>query len=326
MTGAPIPPGCDAVVMHERTRAGDGSACSCSSPRSGPGKTCCPAAGKCVPARSWSRRGSILRPARLGVLASVGRDRRSRSCRGRWSRSCPPATSWSSRARCRGRARSATRTPCMLHALATRGRRGVDGAADRARPAGTAWPRFSGAGSNADILVITGGVSAGQRDLVPAALEALGVSASSTRCVSSRANPSGSESGRRGAIAPPALVFGLPGNPVSGLVGFLLFVKAGLVGPGRQAGSPDRLDSRPARRADSAIAAIGRHSSQSRMRRPGRRCGAACHRSNPCPGRARPICGPRPAPTVSPSSPPAIAITHQAKLSTSSPCHTRYPT
>ena len=52
MTGAPLPPGCDAVVMHERTQADDGRASGSTSPRSAPGRTSCPAAARCGPATS----------------------------------------------------------------------------------------------------------------------------------------------------------------------------------------------------------------------------------------------------------------------------------
>ena len=83
-------------------------------------------------------------------------------------------------------------------------------------------------GLESDILIITGGVSAGERDLVPAALDALGV-----RCVFHKVRlkpgkPLWFGVGPPRANRPAALVFGLPGNPVSGLVGFLLFVARAL--------------------------------------------------------------------------------------------------
>ena len=130
-------------------------------------------------------------------------------------------------------------------------------AADRARRAGAGSREILALGLDADLLLVTGGVSAGQRDLVPAALAALGVRA----CVSQGASQAGQTPLVRSRTAagrsPGALVFGLPGNPVSGLVGFLLFVQAGAGEPGRQAQpSPPVAGSRGSS-ADSLIAAIG---------------------------------------------------------------------
>lgn len=73
-------------------------------------------------------------------------------------------------------------------------------------------------GLEADVLVVSGGVSAGDRDLVPAALEAEGV-----RCVFHRwaVQPGGPLwFGVRGGT----LVFGLPGNPAGTFVGFEILV------------------------------------------------------------------------------------------------------
>ena len=75
-------------------------------------------------------------------------------------------------------------------------------------------------GLEADVLVTSGGVSVGPHDLVrrdPAA------SSASRRC--SGASPSSPASRSRSACAGRTLVFGLPGNPVSSLVGFELFVR-----------------------------------------------------------------------------------------------------
>jgi molybdopterin molybdotransferase len=81
-------------------------------------------------------------------------------------------------------------------------------------------------GLESDLLVITGGVSAGQRDLVPAALDALGVKCIFHKVRLKPGKPLWFGVGPPRGVCPGALVFGLPGNPVSALVGFLLFVKA----------------------------------------------------------------------------------------------------
>ncbi|CAN5685971.1 molybdopterin molybdotransferase MoeA [soil metagenome] len=84
-------------------------------------------------------------------------------------------------------------------------------------------------GLQADVLLITGGVSAGKLDLVPGTLEALGVRAIFHKVRLKPGKPLlfGIGPEREGG-RPGALVFGLPGNPVSGVVGFLLFVRPAL--------------------------------------------------------------------------------------------------
>src|SRR5205085_7435513 len=84
--------------------------------------------------------------------------------------------------------------------------------------------RAMAAGLAHDVLVISGGVSAGVLDLVPATLERLGVqqvfhkvSLKPGKPLWFGVNPSG-EGGK-------TLVFGLPGNPVSSLVCSELFVR-----------------------------------------------------------------------------------------------------
>jgi molybdopterin molybdotransferase len=74
-------------------------------------------------------------------------------------------------------------------------------------------------GLHHDVLLITGGVSAGRVDLVPKVLADLGVEAIFHKVAMKPGKPL--LFGRRGAT----LVFGLPGNPVSSYVGFELFVR-----------------------------------------------------------------------------------------------------
>jgi molybdopterin molybdotransferase len=77
-------------------------------------------------------------------------------------------------------------------------------------------------GLAADVLVTSGGVSVGEHDLVRAAEEELGVEEVFWRVSIKPGKPV--SFGVRG----PTLVFGLPGNPVSALVGCELFVKPAL--------------------------------------------------------------------------------------------------
>jgi molybdopterin molybdotransferase len=101
-------------------------------------------------------------------------------------------------------------------------------------------------GLTADVLVTTGGVSVGVYDLVRAAEAELGVEEIFWRVAMQPGKPV--SFGVRGRT----LVFGLPGNPVSSLVGFELFVRPALlalqgVAEPRPAFRPGRLAA-PARR------------------------------------------------------------------------------
>lgn len=75
----------------------------------------------------------------------------------------------------------------------------------------------------ADVAVITGGMSVGAHDHVGAALERLGVERHFAGVALRPGKPT--SFGTRGAT----LVFGLPGNPVSSLVTFLLFARPALL-------------------------------------------------------------------------------------------------
>lgn len=78
--------------------------------------------------------------------------------------------------------------------------------------------------ADADVVVLTGGVSVGPHDHVKPALAALGVDEVFWRVALRPGRPTWF--GTRG----PTLVFGLPGNPVSTMVTFLLFVRPALAG------------------------------------------------------------------------------------------------
>jgi molybdopterin molybdotransferase len=88
-------------------------------------------------------------------------------------------------------------------------------------------------GLQADVLLISGGVSAGVLDLVPGVLAGLGVRQVFHKVRVKPGKPVWF--GVREAPAAATLVFGLPGNPVSSLVCFELFVRPALraLGGGR---------------------------------------------------------------------------------------------
>ncbi len=95
--------------------------------------------------------------------------------------------------------------------------------------------RLAAEGLNADILIVSGGVSAGTLDLVPGVLEGLSVERVLHKVNVKPGKPLWF--GVRRSAAVPRLVFGLPGNPVSGLVCFELFVRPAIA---RLAGRADR--------------------------------------------------------------------------------------
>ena len=80
-----------------------------------------------------------------------------------------------------------------------------------------------------DVLIVSGGVSAGVKDLVPACLVAAGVAPIFHKVAVKPGKPIWFGVGpQRSKDRPGTLVFGLPGNPASGVVGFLLFVRPAL--------------------------------------------------------------------------------------------------
>ena len=94
----------------------------------------------------------------------------------------------------------------------------LDAVADDERATREALER----GLDADVLLTSGGVSVGPHDLVRGALSGLGVEEVFWRVAVKPGKPIAF------AVRGRTLVFGLPGNPVSSLVGFELFVRPAL--------------------------------------------------------------------------------------------------
>ncbi|WP_435009991.1 molybdopterin molybdotransferase MoeA [Tundrisphaera lichenicola] len=91
-----------------------------------------------------------------------------------------------------------------------------------------------------DVLIVSGGVSAGTKDLVPATLLDLGVEPIFHKVNVKPGKPLWFGIGPPRGYKQPTLVFGLPGNPVSGVVGFLLFVRPALDALAGRKPSPPR--------------------------------------------------------------------------------------
>ncbi len=238
MTGAPVPAGCDAVVMHEKTRLEDRCVVIEETPVR-PAQNLLPRGREMRAGSIVLPRGVVLNPARIGVLASVGRTHARVVPRPR-AAILPTGDELVEPSQVPGPGQIRNSNAMMLQALALQA--GADAetwpiAPDDLKPLRTALEE----GLGWDVLMVTGGVSAGQRDLVPEVLESVGV-----RCIfhKVRLKPGkplwfgvGPSRSNRGG----SLVFGLPGNPVSVLVGFLLFVKPALCA---LAGKPEEAGQR----------------------------------------------------------------------------------
>jgi molybdopterin molybdotransferase len=220
MTGAPVPAGATAVQQVEKTQPLDEFRVTVLQPVA-EGANVAPRGSEVKEGDTVLERGRVVDPAALAVLASTGRARvrvgrrpavallvtgdeivdvDDRPGPGRIRNSNGPAVA--------AQARLAGASVRLL------------GIAPDRQDAIAAAIR---SGLSADVLVVSGGVSAGDYDLVEPALLAEGVSLLFTKVAIKPGAPL--VFGRRGRT----LVFGLPGNPVSAQVTFELFVRTALL-------------------------------------------------------------------------------------------------
>jgi len=225
MTGAPLPAGADAVVMVEKTRR-DGDFVVVDDPAVVRGKSRLPRGRELKAGDVVLRRGERLNAPRLGVLASVGRSEALVVPRPQVV-IVPTGDELVEPDQVPGPGQIRNSNAVTLQALAV-----ASGAEARALAiAPDDAERLRAAlehGLSADVLLITGGVSAGKCDLVPETLERLGVTRVFHKVRMKPGKPLWFGVGAARGAAPGPLVFGLPGNPVSGIVGFLLFVRPAL--------------------------------------------------------------------------------------------------
>jgi molybdopterin molybdotransferase len=214
-TGAVVPAGADAVVPVERTsgnveveavRAGDNVR-----PRGGDAR-----AGDVV-----VRAGDVLRPAQLGALAAAGVA--AVRC-ARRPRVIVLATGSELRAPGEPLAPGEiyeSNTVLLAAQLESAGAEVTvhDPVSDDEDATRAALER----GLESDVFVTSGGVSVGPHDLVRGALAGLGAEEIFWRVAVKPGKPIAF------AVRGDTLVFGLPGNPVSSLVGFELFVRPALL-------------------------------------------------------------------------------------------------
>ncbi|MGD9722962.1 MAG: gephyrin-like molybdotransferase Glp [Pirellulales bacterium] len=225
MTGAPIPEGADAVVMVERAEL---SPTANGLPRVRLQETAKP--GQNIMRRAVSMRrgdvvlraGAALRAVELGVLAEVGRlevrviDRPRLAVLSTGNELVPPTQLPGP-----GQIRNSN-GPMVTAAAQAAGAAAVNLGIARDEPA--ALRAAIARGLEHDVLAISGGVSAGVLDLVPGVLAELGVEQVFHKVNLKPGKPLwfGVRAQQGGGNT---LVFGLPGNPVSSLVCFELFVR-----------------------------------------------------------------------------------------------------
>ncbi|MGH9222980.1 MAG: molybdopterin molybdotransferase MoeA [Acidimicrobiales bacterium] len=220
MTGAPMPPGADAVVMVERTQPLDGGAAVSVEVPVVPDENVRHAGDDLRAGQEVVRAGTVFTPALLGVVASVGRDTVTVYRRPRVGvlstgdeLTAPPA------ALAPGKIYDSNR-PMLLATVAAAGWTAVDlgFVTDDADAIAAA---LEDGLERADAVLLTGGVSVGDFDFVADVFGRLGT----TRTWDVAMKP-----GKPLAwgLLRDRPVFGLPGNPVSAAVSFEVFARPAL--------------------------------------------------------------------------------------------------
>lgn len=219
-TGSPVPPGADAVVMVERTREADGRV-EIQQGRIASGENIRPIGVDMARGQQVLAAGTVIGPAEMGLLASLGvaeprvhpRPRVALLSTGDeivepWQTPGPGQIRDANRYAL-GVALAELRVPIVRSTIAP-----DQEAATRAT--------LTEALATADVLITSGGVSMGQLDLVKVLLDEL-ATVRFGRLFMKPGKPL-----HFATTADGTLIFGLPGNPVSALVGFEIFVRPAL--------------------------------------------------------------------------------------------------
>ena len=225
MTGAPLPDGADTVVMVERSTI-DGDRVTLDDDRAKRGQ-------HIVRRGSSMRRGDVvldagnapLTPSQIGLLAEVGRATVRVVPRPRIAvLATGDELVEPSQIPGPGQIRNSN-GPMLAAFLTERRSQPVD--LGITRDVRDDLRNKISAGLQTDGLILSGGVSAGVLDLVPSVLAELGVKQVFHKVHLKPGKPLwfGTFTGDDGAVKP---VFGLPGNPVSSLICFELFVRPAL--------------------------------------------------------------------------------------------------
>jgi molybdopterin molybdotransferase len=219
-TGAAVPDGANAVIRQEDVReTGEDAILTGADVQAGANIR--PAGEDMRRGTPVLRRGTLLGPAELGAAAAAGagelpvtrRPVVSVLCTGDELR--PPGEPL-------GPGEIHNSNAPMLIALARRSGAIATGAQRLADDLGATEQALEEALARSDVVVVSGGVSVGPHDHVKPALAALNVSERFWRVALQPGKPTwfGTRAGK--------LVFGLPGNPVSAVVTFALFVAPAL--------------------------------------------------------------------------------------------------
>ncbi len=221
MTGAPLPRAADAVVMVEHTQS-YGDKVRIQQPLVKSGQNIMRRASSLARGQTVLSAGKLVRGIELGLLAEVGRAAVSIVPRPRVAVLVTGnELVESSTFPLPGQIRNSNGD--LLHGL-------VEQAGGIASQLGIACDNeedltsLIGEGLSSDVLVLSGGVSAGVLDLVPATLQKLGVQQLFHKVNLKPGKPLW-YGVKISAAGSKTLVFGLPGNPVSSLVCFELFVR-----------------------------------------------------------------------------------------------------
>jgi molybdenum cofactor synthesis domain-containing protein len=219
MTGAPLPPGADAVAMFEDTEERDGAVRLRRPAR--PGDNLRPVGVDLEIGQTVLEAGTVIGPAEIGLLATLGVAEVAVSRRPRLAVLSTGDELVEPDARPAAGAIRDSNRYALLAAAAAAGAEPLsmgmvrdDEAAQR--------ERLRAAFDAADVVVTSGGVSVGARDLIKPLLEELGT-VHFGRIALKPGKP------LTFATVGQKLAFGLPGNPVSALVTFEVFVRPTLL-------------------------------------------------------------------------------------------------
>ena len=229
-TGAPVPPGADVVIKVELSDEENGNVTPVHGETLAAGQNIRPIGSDIAAGELVLRAGQVLGAAELGMLASLGRSRATvhrRPVVGVFSTGDELAEAGQSLGP--GQIYDSNRAT-LLAAAAQAGGQPLDLGVLRDRPGELERGLATGLAS-ADVLVTSGGVSMGELDLLKPLLASWGtvhlgrVRMKPGKPLTFATLPVRDADGHIAAEQPVRPVFALPGNPVSSLVTFQLFVR-----------------------------------------------------------------------------------------------------